>query len=202
MKAIKFIWCSFLLLNLWSCGCEELPPSDYVQWVNNAENGLLKEKTIPPLTVEVLYKPLAYIVANEERSNVISKEVYQGRIKELEGLQYYTLKLGIMDENLDVTNYEVTNNAEQQERLNYLSFAMQRDIKLIDGKDTLPCKLFHFERSYDLSSTRTFVLAFDQLETNQNQSKTLILDLPYFKTGPIKLNYKTADLEAIPSLKL
>lgn len=202
MKAIKFIWCSFLLLNLLSCGREDLIPSDYVQWVNNPENGLLKEKTIPPLTIEVLYKPLAYIVANEERSNVISKEVYQGRIKELEGLQYYTLKLGIMDENLNVTNYEVTNNAEQQERLSYLSFSMQRDIKLIDGKDTLPCKLFHFERSYDLSSTRTFVLAFDQLETNQNQSKTLILDLPYFKTGPIKLNYKTADLEAIPSLKL
>lgn len=202
MKAIKFIWSSFMVLSLLGCGREDLRPSDYVQWVNNPENGLLKKKIIPPLTVEVLYKPLAYIVANEERSNAIPKEVYEQRVKELGSLQYYTLKLGIIDENLDVTNYEVTNNAEQQERLNYLSFAMQKDIKLIDGKDTLPCKLFHFERSYDLSSARTFVLAFDQLETNQNQSKTLVLDLPYFKTGPIKLNYKTADLEAIPSLKL
>jgi hypothetical protein len=202
MKAIKCILYSFILLNLLSCGNENLIPSDYVTWVNNSENGLLKKKTIPPLTVEALYKPLAYIIANEQRSNDISKEIYQARIEELGTLQYYTLKLGIIDEKLDVTNYEVTNNAQQQERLNYLSFSMQNDIKLIEGKDTLPCKVFHFERSYDLSSSRTFVLAFERTKSTNNQSKTLILDLPYFKTGPIKLNYKTSDLEAIPSLKL
>lgn len=123
-------------------------------------------------------------------------------MKDLKELQYYTLKLGILGGEFNVSNYEVSDNATQQERLNYLSFAMQKDIKLVEGKDTLNCALYHFERSYDITPYRTFVLAFQQKEINKGKDKTLILDLAYFKTGPIKLNFKGADLVRIPNLKL
>lgn len=202
MQAIKNIGAIVLLLLLQSCSAPELVPSDYVAWVNDEANGLLKKKTINPLEVELLYKPVPYIIANEKRSNEIAKADYDSRAKELEGMQYFTLKLGIVGEQQDVTNYGVEDAAQQQERLNYLSFAMQKDIKLIEGGDTLACQLYHFERSYDIASYRTFVLAFEQKEENKAQDKTLVLDLPYFKTGPIKLNYKTSELEAIPTIKL
>lgn len=202
MQGIKKLPFFFLFLLLTSCGKDALLPSDYIAWVNDANNSLLKTKSIVPLEVEVLYKPLPYIIANEQRTNKIDKTVYEARIKELKGLQYYTLKLGITGGKLDVTNYEVNDNGQQQDRLNYLSFAMQKDIKLVEQGDTLSCVLYHFERSYDIVSYRTFVLAFEEKETNRLTDKTLILDLPYFKTGPIKLNYKIADLEAIPNLKL
>lgn len=203
MQGIKKILWLLLLVLLWSsCGKPSLQPSDYVGWVNDAQNGLVKTKTIHPLEVEVLYKPIPYIIANELRSNAIDKAVYERREEELKGLQYYTLKLGIVGGALDITNYEVGDNAQQQERLHYLSFAMQKDIKLVEGGDTLACKLYHFERSYDVVAHRTFVLAFEAKEANKKKDKTLILELPYFKTGPIKLNYKTSDLEAIPTIKL
>jgi hypothetical protein len=185
-----------------SCGNKSLVPSDYIAWVNTSENGLMKEKSISPLEVKLLYKPLPYIIANEQRSNSIDEVVYNKRLEELEGMQYYTLKLGITGEKLNVTNYEVADNAQQQERLNYLSFAMQKDIKLIDGGDTLNCALYHFERSYDITPHRTFVLAFEQKAKNKEKDKTLILDLAYFKTGPIKLNFRSTDLVSIPNLKL
>lgn len=202
MQEIKLLSLFFLFFLLGSCGKETLLPSDYIVWVNNEDNGLVKKKTIVPLEVEALYKPLDYIIANEQRTNAIDKVAYEARKKALEGLQYYTIKLGITGGKLDVTNYEVSDNGQQQERLNYLSFAMQKDIKLVEGMDTLPCVLYHFERSYDIAAYRTFVLAFEKKETNKTTDKTLILDLPYFKTGPVKLNYKIADLEAIPNLKL
>ncbi|WMX17578.1 hypothetical protein [Aureispira sp. CCB-E] len=199
MQGIKYF---ILFMILVGCGNRDLIPSDYVAWVNDSNNGLLKKKSIHPLEVELLYKPIPYIIANEQRSNTIDEGIYQKRMKDLKELQYYTLKLGILGGEFNVSNYEVSDNATQQERLNYLSFAMQKDIKLVEGKDTLNCALYHFERSYDITPYRTFVLAFQQKEINKGKDKTLILDLAYFKTGPIKLNFKGADLVRIPNLKL
>lgn len=190
---------SYLLLG--SCGNSQLAPADYVAWVNDASNGLYKEKQVQPLTISAVYKPIPYIIANEKRSNQIDPIEYQQRKEELAGMQYVTLKLGIIGEQKDITNYEVQTDADLQERLSYLSFAMQKDIQLIDGQDTLACALYHFERSYDLTPQRTFVLGFEKKSTPATD-KTLVLDLPYFNTGPIKLAFKADDLQAIPELKL
>lgn len=202
MQAIKIILILIIILNLFSCGKESMLPSDYVEWVNNIDNGLLKEKTISPLNVELLYKPIPYIISNEKRSNKIPKKEYEARVNKLKGLQYYTLKLSIVGGETDVTNFEVSEISQQQDRLSYLSFAMKNDIRLIEEGDTLPCVLYHFERSYDVVPSRTFVLAFDQRPEYKKSNKTLVLDLSYFKTGPIKINFKTSDLERIPNLKL
>ena len=202
MQANKLIWMSCCLWCLVACGQKTLLPSEYIQWVTNPEHGLVQSKNIHPLKVELLYKPIDYIIANEQRTNAIPPDLHQERQAALEGMQYYTLKLGIEGGQQDVTNYGVTDLAEQQERLAYLSFALQRDIKLIEAGDTLPCQLFHFERSYDLTPYRTFVLAFEQREASRAAEKTVVVELPYFKTGPIKLNYQESDLASIPSLKL
>lgn len=202
MQVIKYLLYGILLLSLSSCGNENLIPSDYVTWVNNEENGLLKKKTVQPLEIEAVYKPLPYIIANEKRTNEIPQIEYDKRAKELEGMHYFTVKLSIIGGKLDITNFEVETDAQQQERLAYLSFAMQDDIKLVEGTDTLPCALYHFERSYDLAPYRTFVLGFEQKEENKTKDKTLVLDLAYFRTGPIKLNFASSDLARIPNLKL
>lgn len=202
MEAIKNIFFVIIFIGICGCGKQTLDPSDYVSWVNDEENGLVKKKTIHPLEIEVIYKPLPYVIANEKKTNNIPQLIYDARVAELEGMQYYTLKLGIVGGQHNITNFEIEDEIQQQDRNAYLSFAMQKDIKLVEGGDTLPCRLFHFERSYDLVPQRTFVLAFEQKKENITKDKTIILDLPFFKTGLIKLNYKTSDLESIPNLKL
>ena len=202
MQVIRNIIIAFCFLQLFSCGKASLLPSEMVAWVNDAENGLLLKKEVPPLKVEVLYKPLSYIIANEERSDQIDPQQYAHRSKELEGMQYYTLKLSILGEAQNIMDYEVADKMQQQDRISYFSFAMQKDIKLIEAGDTLACQLFHFERSYDLAAHRSFVLAFEQRPEQKTKDKTLVLDLPFFRTGPIKINFKETDLESIPKLKL
>ena len=188
----------------WACGTPELAPADYVAWVQEAEHGLMQKRHISPLEVTALYKPLPYLIAQEERSNTIDPEHYQARTEALQGLQYYTLQVAIEGQgDRDVTNYQVANGADQQARLAYLSFGMQQDIQLIQGSDTLPCRLFHFERSYDLVPHRTFVLAFEQPEgAPSTQARTLVVELAPFNTGPLKFHYSTETLARIPSLKL
>lgn len=204
MQANSYIlWLGSLLL-LVGCGQPDLIPSDYVAWVQDEAHGLRQTRGIAPLQVTALYKPVPYLIAQEERTNAIDPQLYQTRTQALEGMQYYTLQVALEGSTKqDITNYQVADGQAQQERLAYLSFGMQQDIQLIQGTDTLPCRLFHFERSYDLAPHRTFVLAFDQpAEASPTQERTLVVELRPFNTGPLKFNYSTATLSNIPNLAL
>lgn len=197
------------LLLLSSCGQQVLEPVDYVQWMKNPEHGFYRTKTITPLEVVAQYKTTNFIIANEKRSNEIEVAAYQAREKELEGMHYWTLKLSIDDPNLpnrgakawNILNYGVEDKQQEQERLMYFSYAMQRDLKLVEGQDTLPCALYHFERSYDLDKSRTFVLGFPKGK-DTNADKTLLIDIPYFNTGLIKINYPKELLQQAPNMQL
>lgn len=196
-----------LLMLLFAIGllsCEQtVQPIDLVRFVNHPENGLAKTKTIGALKVELKYKPLDFLIANELRTNQIEEERYQNHYQELEGLQYYNLKLSLPQlPNQNITTYQVKNDEGLQERLYYLSFKMKEDIRLVQGTDTLAPVLYHFERSYDLAPHRTFVLAFDETNPEKTVDKTFVLDAPIFGTGPIKIKIRAEDLNDIPNIKL
>lgn len=203
MKGIKWIFFFICCIWLFSCSKSTLQPSDFVQWVKNEENGLFKEKDVQVVKVAAQYKPVEYVISNEMRTNDIEKKDFDKRKKELEGLQYFDIQLSINQPNYDVTNYNVFNEQDKEKRLKYLSFGLQNDIHLVDGRDTLPCLLYHFERSYDVKPHRTFVVAFENKDnSSKNQDKTIVVDTPIFGIGPIKLKFRKEDLAQIPSIKL
>lgn len=55
-------------LILGSCGDQpNLAPANYVKWVRDANNGLYQSKTINEFEFSAQYKPLDFIVAQEEK---------------------------------------------------------------------------------------------------------------------------------------
>ncbi len=202
MKAFKlFLWSIITLFSFSACQ-QTVLPADLVKYVVNPDNGLRKQKSIGDVNVDLQYKPVGYMIANEFRKNNIDASQYKNRASELSGLQYYNLKLSINQPGVDVTSYNVFDEVAQQERLYYLSFGMQHDMHLIQGQDTLRPVLYHFERSYNLSKERTFVVAFEEQDFKHQEDKTFILDIPEFQTGPIKIKIRKDDLQKTPSIKL
>ena len=204
MKGYNIILLIGVLMFCWSCQ-QSVDPIDLVHYVKATKNGLAKAKEIGDIRVNLLYKPLDFVIANEFRSNQIKQDDYDSRKEELKGLQYYNLQVSVPNHpKLNITNYRVANAEEQQQRLYYLSFYMKNDIRLIQGQDTLAPVLYHFERSYDMAGHRTFVLAFieNQSEDKTPIDRTLVIDSPIMGTGPIKLKIKEEDLKNIPTLKL
>jgi len=203
MKDYKRVasWLIILMsMVLISCS-SSLSPSEYVKWVASEDNGLVKTKTIEEVSVKVQYKPLAYIIANEMRTNDIKSKVYKEREKELEGMQYYNVVLDITDAR-NILNYKVSDMGGQQARIQYLSFGMQQDIYLEEDGKELPCKLFHFERTYNISKERTFLLAFEQNKNTLAKNKTLVINSPMLGTGPIKVKFLAKDLKQLPMMKI
>ncbi|MEO1438568.1 MAG: hypothetical protein AAFV80_23715 [Bacteroidota bacterium] len=181
-----------------------MKPKELSLWVKDEDNGLRKTKVIEDIVFDVQYKPKDFQVANYYKKAELSKTEYEAVHEKYEDLHFFDLKISVNDPlQKDITRYQVANNEEWQERLYYLSFPMQHDIKLVEGRDTIPCALYHFERSYDVADHRTFVLAFAKQENQSDHlPKTLIIDSPVFRTGPVKLKFSESALKNLPGLKL
>jgi hypothetical protein len=198
LTALLFMIVSLMMM---SCNNSSLSPSEYVKYVADEANGLVKTKNIGEVNIKVQYKPISYLIANEMRTNDISKADFDERKKELESMQYYNLTLDIADAR-NILNYNVSSQSHQQERIHYLSFGIQQDIRLMENGKELPCILYHFERTYDISKERTFLIAFNQDESTKDATKTFILDSAVLGIGTIKIQFDGKNIQELPKMKL
>lgn len=176
----------------------KLIPSQYVSWVENKDNGLEKKKKIDDITYVAQYRPVPYIICQEERKDDIADSLVKRRSGELNGMQYLNLKIEVPQGEL--LKYKITSRAEYDERVNYFSFGMQKDIQLVDGKDTLPCVLFHYERIYDVAPYGIFLMAFPKGKST-GADKTLIFSDNQFNKGIIKFHFDSKNIENVPQLQ-
>ena len=180
---------------------EKMNPQEYVQWVQNSENGFKKEKTIDDLVFAVQYKPLEYIVCMEERKSELADSIVKKKVSELSDMQYFDLKIMIKNAQGELLKYNLNSQEQYDNRVKYFSFHMQQDIQLIDGNDTIPCSLFHFERAYDITPYSTFLLGFALSNNSKQEDKTLIVYDKTFNKGLLKFTFKQNELYNLPKIK-
>jgi len=180
---------------------ELLEPIDYVGWVQNPENGLKMNKVIDDIQFSVQYKPYEYIVCMEERTPSVQDSLLKRKFNELSEMQYFDLTISLVDGAGELLKYRLNSGQQYSERVNYFSFAMQKDIVLVDGKDTIPCELYHFERAYDVMPSGTFLLGFGKKNETLSSSKTLVLYDRVFGKGTIKLTIDKERIKNTPKLK-
>jgi hypothetical protein len=180
----------------------KLLPSEYAQWVQNMENGLKQEKTIEELDFSIQYKPYNYIICQEKRSDSIRTIDLDENVKELEGMEYYDFRIKVNNQDGELLKHKLSSSDEYKKRVEYYSFKMDKDISLVDGLDTIPCSLFHFERGFNAAPYSTFLLGFvTKRETDIEGDKTFIYEDKIFNKGIIKFSFSKNKLVNIPKLK-
>jgi hypothetical protein len=182
---------------------------DYMTWIENKQNGLKVEKKIGDFTYTALYKPYEYLALMElKKENVDKKELYK-KMAEYDGLQYYTFRITAENQQQELLKVGISSDADYYSRIEYCSFKMQNDFKLMEGKDTLDCVLFHFERVYGLAPYATFVLGFPLRKNGQNNNttitksnddKTILYADKIFGSGNIYMTITKEDLNNLPEL--
>lgn len=197
----KYIGIVAALLTCFSCGQEsQLSVPDYLSWVNDPANGLKVAKELSDYRFELFYKPVEYIVVNEQRKWEVNPDVFTDRMEELKGMQYYTLRI----ESLTGSEMMRTGISTEQEyglRLQYFSDLAQYDMKLVDGNDTLSCALFHFERNYGIAPYNNIVLGFPKIE-GSTAAKTFTFNERVLGVGKVNLKITENDINNIPELIL
>ncbi len=199
MYRVSFIL--FFVLLISSCAKKQLEPKELLEFIEDDSNGFVQTKTIDEYTFKVMYQPIEYIVLKEIKDNILTKKIIEEKKKELDNLQYFLLEIEIPSEKGDLLKYNLTDNNEYYYRLKYFSFDMQNDIQLIENKDTLPCVLYHFERTYGLTSKCKITLAFEN-SPKTNTNKIFVLNENVLGVGIVKLQFDYKELLNIPELKL
>jgi len=192
------------LLILISCHEETiLSPAKYVEWVKDPSNGLLQSKAINEFEFTAQYKPLNFIVAQEERTNDLSDTILSSRKKEL-GIDYlyYNFRIKNKEGELSPVGSGAHSEQEYQRRLGYFTFDMQQDLYLLHGQDTFPCTMFQFVRNYDIAPYVEFALGFKkQINTTLNQDITFVFEDRILGIGTTKLLFTQSIFENIPKIK-
>jgi hypothetical protein len=186
--------------------CVSLEPTDYINWVENADNGFAVTKQLSKYKFELQYKPLEYVVLQDNYGKLFSEKEMKKSMRDIEDMQYFTFR--ISDENGgDLLRDEITAVEQFSSRLAYFSSEMQKDVKLIESNDTLPCLLFHFERTYGVDPRSTFVLGFPLGKKDgkggmpAETDKVFLFDDHQLGAGPIYMTISADKINQVPFLK-
>jgi hypothetical protein len=173
-----------------------LEAEEFVKWVDNEKNGLVKTKVLGDFIFELKYRPIQYEIALNKMMKLETNPTSND-----DGFYLFTLK--IREKNsMDITEMNANGDFNAiQKNIYFLSYSMQNHIQLKDGESLIPCEYYVFERSFDLSSTMVFNIGFE-VSNQSNEDKTIIIGGSYFDLPPIKINFLKSDLMNIPQLKL
>lgn len=181
---------------------KSLPRDAYIQWIKDPDNGLSTHEQTGGLKFALFYKPLDYVVLQEMTSSAVGIDSFPALRRDYEGMQYFTLTISSADD-ADILKHGISNERSYYDRIDYCSFRMQSDIQLVDGTDTLACRIFHYERNFQVAPYTHFSLAFEDINKTGNVSdKTLVFHDQAFGKGIVKLKIKANDLKKIPNLSL
>lgn len=200
MKANSLAIIVIILLS--ACSEKEMMPKEFANYVASEESGLLVKKQVNEFVFELLYEPIEYKIVNQLRAENVSNAEYNELEDAMKGMQYYVLKIGVEGSNKSILKYLLESEEDYQNRLAYFSFGFQNSIYIEEDGVQIPCSLFHFERAYDLTPKRTFVLGFEQNSKTKYNDKTIVIDSDFFKTGKVKIKINGSDIESLPSLIL
>jgi hypothetical protein len=203
MRTIRFYSIlAIAVIVLHGCQPASLEPARYVKWVENEKNGLKSVKDFGDFKFSLQYKPLPYIVLKETHDPNTSAALVQKRSKELGSMQYYTLTISTRDKK-ELLKSHATSDQDYYDRLGYMVDEAQNDISLVEGNDTLPCRLYHFERDYGITPNAQILLGFDEpSKGNPDKERALIFDEKILGIGRIFLAVNSKAINNIPHLQL
>jgi hypothetical protein len=111
----------------------------------------------------------AEIMARQELKNKkYDQNTYIKTLASFQGMNYFTLSIRRTDSNGDIVKEYGTTDEEHEKIIKYLSFEMQNDCSIITAGDTLPCKIYHYERNYGVTPYSDISLGFEKSKETEN----------------------------------
>lgn len=199
-----------VLVGLAACESKKLGRNEYLQKMSDTSSDIRSSKEIDGIVYTAQYRPLDYMVMLDHSENEFTPSQIDSIKKEYVGLQYFSLRITAKEGSGELLKQRLKSQEEYQQRLLYCMSAMKEDIKLRDGDQVYPCKMFHFVRSFDVTPHADFLVAFPRSKIEQEQllrgeapvytDKQLALEDKIFGNGLIKLSIKGESITEHPIL--
>jgi len=198
MRCIASVLFLMMALSFSACKQHALNGNEYVAFVENEKNDMVRTKQVEDLNFRVQYCPAEYLLLKELKTDRISAAELAQRKKDNEGMHFFRLRIRTND-GLDVLKYKAS-EADAYARTQYLSYDFEQDIALVSGSDTIFPAVFHFERTYGVTPFADFMLGFEA-NVKAGSDFQLLIDDKVFDTGVLKFTYNDKDIQNLPPLK-
>lgn len=191
MNKVFYILLS-ILFPIGGCSIDSLTSEAYLDYFEKNSSDFYTSREIGDYIFQLKYTPTEYLVLRDAKADnkILSNSEIKDEIEKRSGLQYYTFRIGL-DKNTDFLKYNLKNEQEYSDRIEYYSFIIQENIFLVDEKDTLPCTICHFERNYGLSPFINISVAF---KNTNGTSKSFVYNDNILNTGKVVLNINIKEL--------
>lgn len=196
-----------------SCSCfqQEKELSDYLTWLNNESNGLVKKKYINGLIFTAKYLPPDYLVYQELKDDTLYTDSHKDSLLDMYAHNMTFLLTVQPDERdkesdiADVMYLGVKNMNDYQERVMLLNFEIKEYLHLEAKNASYSPVLTNLENTYSLGSGRNITCVFSPLKDKNEFSKTDTLDLVWddeiFESGRNHFVFVNQDFSSLPRLK-
>lgn len=181
-------------------GCNQnkvLNASQLIDWFQDTKNGYRIIKNANHFTFDLQLRPIEY----EKALVVIQKDNTADIQQQPQEEFYFTLKIK-HSSGTDLSKINTQNDINLVERnLYYLSYGMEEDMVLVEGKDTILPLYFIYEKPYNLSKYSTFNICFSTDKIDTDSDLTFLLEGDFFNTLPIKFKFSKDKIYHHPKLK-
>lgn len=181
-----------------SCG-RSLAPKDYVTYVQNPDNGLFVSSNVNGVKYTLQYQPTDYLVMLEEKSFSIPSEIFKAQYDRFKGMEHYVFHIDTKDMDALISKLKDTSKIKNS-LTEYFDFRIQKDIKLLEGGDTIPCGIAQCESSMGMLPYYSFVIGFPNREYTGDRE--FLFSNKKIGTGEVKLVVKGQSIQNLPKLKM
>lgn len=179
---------------------EKLSVQEFVTWCADKNNKLNKSKEIADIRFDLSYMPAESMAFLELRTEEYDYPKFQETCNHYADMTYFNFRIEVIDGTGELLKYKLESPSQYEARVKYMSFEMQKDIYLVQGKDTLLPGLFQFERIFEVAPYSTLMLSFDNKRFNRNNEFTIVYNDKLFEKGFVKFNYKNKQLINVPNI--
>lgn len=188
-------------LFFWSCN----PPienfSEYMKYLANKENGLVKEKATNGISIKVKYLPIDYLVykefSNDNNLNLEEiKKSYQNSLT-------FMMTIGPgKEKQFDITKVGIANYKAFALRIEEMNFWMKDYVTIKVGDKIMKAELAQMESTYGLGKDRKIVFVFQNKDEDGNtilvDDVTFIYKDEIFFTGTNNFKFNIDDINSLP----
>ncbi|PKP22873.1 MAG: hypothetical protein CVU05_01940 [Bacteroidetes bacterium HGW-Bacteroidetes-21] len=203
---IKNSFYIFVFEAIFLLGCngskDELLPDEYLPFYLEQSDIIENKKMIDDIYIKAMYLSPEYMaLKNNEHSKA---DEIMDELKERNNYYYFNLEIGYNEDKNDILQKDIANQEEFFQRVEYLSFKVQNDLRLIVGAETLPCIMAQYERTFGLNKAISIVCMYEKSKNQKENCPDIKLEYydNFFKSGIVYLAFDGESLCNLPTLKL
>jgi hypothetical protein len=151
-----------------------------------------RHKNIEGVEYDLIYLPGDFLAWKEQQMSDMDIP-FDTLKQQYSQLEYYMLRININQHGKDLTNYSDGDPGDNDKRISFLAFGMEKNIQLEQEGLTRNPAIFHFERTFKITPYNTFMIAFDK-GTIEDKNRTIVLKEELLNHGLLKFSFSEDEI--------